>query len=240
MEALLKELHKAGIHSIKSNHSIILETMDTELQHALEIDALIITLINKVDEQTHNTVRLQCPLKLLHKMSSVREHMTIEGERVIYLRSLADAIAIPDLSFEVWPVTGRRSIAFLAETMQSSYQDANEFLAQMREELPAQADHMFTVYFVKDEPAGVVFPHIEPNTDREGRMFWIGMYPKFKGKGLGKNLHQIGLYRLQKEFAARIYIGSTTKDNFAMRSIMASNRCKEKMTVISLNYSKNT
>ena len=128
------------------------------------------------------------------------------------------------------------SISFLAETMGKIVQEAQAFLITMKEELPAQADNMFTVYVVNGEPAGVVLPHIEPDTDREGRMFWVGMHPRYRGKGLGKSLHLTGLYRLQNEYNAKTYLGSTQIDNVPMRKIMAGNGCIEQHTLISLNY----
>ena len=83
----------------------------------------------------------------------------------------------------------------------------------------------------------MVFPHLEPDKDNEGRIFWIGIQPKFRGKGLGKNLHQIGLYRLQNDFKAKSYLGATQINNNSMRKIMKYNGCVEnKNTVISLEY----
>ncbi|GGN59112.1 GNAT family N-acetyltransferase [Oceanobacillus indicireducens] len=110
-----------------------------------------------------------------------------------------------------------------------------KFLRSMKTELPSQVERMFTIYKVKDEPVGVVFPHLEPNKDREGRIFWIGIHPKFRGKGLGKNLHLIGLYRLRNDFKAKSYLGATEINNYPMKKIMLSNGCVEnKNTVISL------
>lgn len=101
-----------------------------------------------------------------------------------------------------------------------------------------QAEKMYTVYIVNNEPVGVVFPHIEPNTDKEGRIFWIGIHPNFQGTGLGKNLHLIGLQRLKNDFHANSYLGMTQVDNTPMRNIMVSNGCiQNKNTVISLQYS---
>jgi RimJ/RimL family protein N-acetyltransferase len=81
----------------------------------------------------------------------------------------------------------------------------------------------------------VVFPHLEPDKDREGRIFWIGIHPKFRGKGLGKYLHLIGLYRLRNDFNAKSYLGATEINNNPMKKIMKYNGCVEnKHPVISL------
>jgi len=139
--------------------------------------------------------------------------------------------------YEVWSFSENNSILFLSEVMGTSFIAAEKFLTGMRIELPSQVKEMFTVYIVNNEPVGVVFPHIEPNTDNEGRIFWIGMHPNFLGTGLGKNLHAIGLYRLKNEFKALSYLGMTQVDNIPMRNIMASNGCiQNKNTVISLLF----
>jgi len=156
----------------------------------------------------------------------------------LYKRSLQTPLNVSTPDYEVWSLSENNSISFLSEVMATSFSDAEKFLTSMRTELPSQVKDMFTVYLVNNEPVGVVFPHIEPNTDNEGRIFWIGIHPNFLGTGLGKNLHSIGLYRLKNEFKAMSYLGMTQVDNVPMRNIMASNGCvQSKNTVISLQYS---
>lgn len=236
MDTILRQLQNIGVHSLKNHNTILLEIMESELQHAQEMDRLIFSLLHNVKEQTEKAVILQCPRQLLVKMDKARNMMVVEGERVHYTKSLIEQIEFPPASFDLWPITEDRSISFLSEVKGTSYQNANAFLQGMKEELPAQAENMFTVYLVDGQPAGLVLPHIEPDTDREGRMFWIGIHRDFLGKGLGKSLHQIGLYRLQKEWKAKTYTGSTEISNSPMRKIMVSNGCAEKHTVLSLKY----
>ncbi|WP_268626099.1 hypothetical protein [Paenibacillus alvei] len=71
----------------------------------------------------------------------------------------------------------------------------------------------------------------------EGRLFWIGIHPAYKGKGLGRGLHTIGLYRLQHDFQAKSYLGATEIENAPMRKIMETNGCVQQATVVSLKYS---
>lgn len=236
MDTALRQLQNIGVHSIKNRNAILLEIIDTELQHAKEIDRLIFSLLRNVKKWTQKTVILQCPRQLLDKMEMVKNMMVVEGERIHYTKSLEGLIEFPPASFELWRIAENRSISFLSKVKGTSYQNAKAFLQGMKEELPAQAENMFTVYQVDGHPAGLVLPHIEPNTDREGRMFWIGMHPDFLGKGLGQTLHQIGLFRLQKEWKAKMYAGSTEINNSPMRKIMVSNGCAEKHTVLSLKY----
>ena len=45
--------------------------------------------------------------------------------------------------------------------MGRSFTETQRFLMSMKTELPFQANDMYTVFIVKNEPVGVVVPHIE-------------------------------------------------------------------------------
>jgi RimJ/RimL family protein N-acetyltransferase len=224
METLLKQLQQLGVHTLKNNDTIMLEILNNPQPQAIEIDKLINKLI------THRTTKklmLECPNQMVNQLNLTKANMKITGERVVYTRSLMlpEPFAVPN--YEVWSIDDPNSIAFLAEVMQKSFADTQYFLQQMLEELPSQAEKMFTVYLVDYEPVGVVFPHIEPHTASEGRLFWIGLHPLYVGKGLGKALHTIGLHRLKQDFNAHTYVGITQVENVAMRNIMRVNGCNE-------------
>jgi len=234
----LQHLQRVGVHYLKSDSVIILEILENKLHLASEIDVLINELLNKLQSSRLKKVRFECPKILLDSLNCIRDKMEVIGERVIYKRSLQTPLNVSTPDYEVWSLSENNSISFLSEVMATSFSDAEKFLTSMRTELPSQVKDMFTVYIVNNEPVGVVFPHIEPNTDNEGRIFWIGIHPNSLGTGLGKNLHSIGLYRLKNKFKAMSYLGMTQVDNVPMRNIMASNGCvQSKNTVISLQYS---
>ncbi|MGA3677301.1 N-acetyltransferase [Lysinibacillus agricola] len=238
MDKLLQHLQRVGVHYIKSDRVIMLEILENKLHLASEIDVLINELLDKLQSSRLKKVRFECPKILLDSLNCTRTKMEVIGERVIYKRSLTTPLNVSIPDYEVWSFSENNSILLLSEVMGTSYIDAEKFLAGMRTELPTQVNEMFTVYMVNNESVGVVFPHIEPNTEHEGRIFWIGMHPNFLGTGLGKNLHSIGLYRLKNEFKAMSYLGMTQVDNIPMRNIMVSNECiQHKNTVISLQYS---
>lgn len=237
MDKLLQHLQKVGVNHLKSDGAIILEILENRLDLASEIDVLINELLDKLPSSKQKEVRFECPKILLDSLNCTRTKMKIVGERVIYKRSLMTSLNVEIPDYEVWSFSENNSISFLSEVMGTSFIDAEKFLTGMSTELPTQAKEMLTVYIVNNEPVGVVLPHIEPNTNHEGRIFWIGIHPNFLGKGLGKNLHSIGLYRLKNDFKAMSYLGMTQVDNIPMRNIMASNGCiQHKNTVISLQY----
>ncbi|WP_397538909.1 GNAT family N-acetyltransferase [Rummeliibacillus pycnus] len=238
MEKLLQHLQRVGVHYLKSDSVIILEILEDRLHLASEIDVLINELLNKLQSSRLKKIRFECPKSLLDSLNCTRTRMGIIGERVIYKRSLMSPLNVPIPDYEVWSFSENNSISFLSEVMGTSFIDAEKFLTGMRTELPSQVKEMFTVYLVNNKPVGVVLPHIEPDTENEGRIFWIGIHPNFLGTGLGKNLHSIGLYRLKYEFKAKSYLGMTQVDNIPMRKIMVSNGCiQNENTVISLQYS---
>lgn len=238
MDNLLQQLQHVGVHYIKSDRVIILELLENRYQQATEIDMLIKKLLIQLKNSKLNKVRFECPKTFFDSLIYTKNQMETIGERVIYTRTFNDPLDVSTLKYEVWPISENNSISFLSEVMHKNFNDTKEFLNVMRTELPSQVDKMFTVYIVNNKPVGVVFPHIEPNTNKEGRIFWIGMHPDFLGKGLGKNLHLIGLDRLKNDFKAKSYLGMTHVDNEQMRKIMIANECiQNENSVISLQYS---
>lgn len=227
----------AGIHVIKNDFDIILEAFDKELNNTSEIDFLIHELIIAVKRNEFKRVLFVCPETLLHKLNETKKKMKSTGEIVIFTRNLSIQLNTPVPPYEIWSSNQPESISFLAEVMGSSPAKVEKFLMGMKSELPSQVDKMYTVYKVENDPVGVVFPHIEPDTDQEGRLFWIGIHPSYLGKGYGKALHTIGLHRLQMDFKAKSYLGTTNIDNSPMKSIMKSNGCHQRdSSVISLEH----
>lgn len=237
IETLLKQLQQAGVNYIKGNNAMMLEILTENHKKAADLDMLIQELIVQLPENNLKKLLLECPKEFLNSLKCVKEMMKIIGERVVFTSSLEMSDDFSDLDYEIWSIFENQTISLLAEVMQRSYRDAEKFIKQMSDELPSQAENMFTVYKVNNEPVGVVLPHIEPRTDREGRIFWIGTHPRFKGKGMGKALHTIGLHRLKNDFKAKSYLGITEIENDAMKKIMISNGCiQNQNTLISLEY----
>lgn len=233
---ILEQLKVVGVHHLKADAAVMLEMLH-DTQDAATIDTLINELLSSMTRNKLQSIWLECPHTLLHELPVVQQKMSIVGERAMYTRELIEQLGISVPAYKIWPVTEPKAIAFLAEVMNTSRHDTAKFLDTMRIELPSQVDTMYTVYMLNNEPVGVVFPHIEPDTNQEGRLFWIGIHPAYKGKGLGRGLHTIGLYRLQHDFQAKSYLGATQIENAPMRKIMEANGCVQQATVVSLKYS---
>ncbi|ETI70834.1 GNAT family N-acetyltransferase [Neobacillus vireti] len=80
------------------------------------------------------------------------------------------------------------------------------------------------VYYLQNNPIGISIPHIEPGTMDEGRLFYFGLLPEARGKGLSTSLHLHSLWAL-KEMGATYYIGSTHIANKKMERVFEKNGC---------------
>jgi ribosomal protein S18 acetylase RimI-like enzyme len=72
--------------------------------------------------------------------------------------------------------------------------------------------------------AGAVFAQRYFDKPEEGSIFFIGLTPEFRGKGLAKILHAKGLELLSNEGCTG-YVGSTDIQNTAMIAVFKANDC---------------
>ncbi|WP_342527632.1 GNAT family protein [Chryseomicrobium sp. FSL W7-1435] len=79
----------------------------------------------------------------------------------------------------------------------------------------------------KDEFIGLAIPHIEAGTISEGRLFYFGMKPNWRGKGKTTACHAAALKKLH-ELGATTYVGSTDIANEAMIHVMDKNGASER------------
>ncbi|WP_239432986.1 GNAT family N-acetyltransferase [Sporosarcina sp. ACRSL] len=75
------------------------------------------------------------------------------------------------------------------------------------------------------EPVGLSIPIIEQGTVDEGRLFYFGVVPEWRGKGYGTAFHRMSLNLLQ-EIGATTYVGSTDEANQHMIRIFEQNGCR--------------
>jgi len=76
------------------------------------------------------------------------------------------------------------------------------------------------------KPAGVLLPQVFERDTSTGTVFYIGVLPEFRGRGLGAVIHSKGLSLLAEE-GARMYIGSTDTRNVPMIRIFEKNGCRQ-------------
>lgn len=80
------------------------------------------------------------------------------------------------------------------------------------------------IFRKSDEPIGLSIPIIEQGTADEGRLFYFGIVPEWRGNGYGTVLHRISLSVL-KGIGAVTYVGSTDEANRHMIRIFEQNGC---------------
>ncbi len=117
---------------------------------------------------------------------------------------------------------------------QTSILTIDEHFYSVQTELGKGREKSCIVFYDKNEPIGMSIPHIESGTESEGRLFYFGVMPYCRGKGIASQLHLQSLHML-KEMGATYYIGSTHTSNEKMQRIFWRNNCLFK-TEIELYY----
>ncbi|HDR7794528.1 TPA: GNAT family N-acetyltransferase [Bacillus luti] len=117
---------------------------------------------------------------------------------------------------------------------QSAILSIDEHFHSVQAELGKGWGRSCIVFYDKNEPIGMSMPHIEPGTESEGRLFYFGIMPYYRGKGISSRMHLQSLQML-KEMGATYYIGSTYTSNEKMQRIFWRNNCLVK-TEIELYY----
>ncbi|MET3699719.1 acetyltransferase (GNAT) family protein [Bacillus oleivorans] len=104
-------------------------------------------------------------------------------------------------------------------------QPIEQVMNSLKSELgPTWRNHCY--YFTKDDALiGIAIPHIEMETKDEGRLFYFGVVPHIRGKGIGTIIHRHALVLL-KQFKATYYVGSTDIHNQNMIQIFQRNGCQ--------------
>ena len=104
-------------------------------------------------------------------------------------------------------------------------QSMDQVMDSIKNELGANwRNHCY--YFTKDDALlGIAIPHIEMGTEDEGRLFYFGVIPHLRGKGMGTVIHRHAL-ALLKQFKAAYYVGSTDIHNQNMIKIFKRNGCQ--------------
>jgi hypothetical protein len=102
----------------------------------------------------------------------------------------------------------------------------DEQMDNVKVELGEEYRKSCVVAYEEERPIGVVMPHIEPGTKKEGRLFYFGLLKTERGKGKSIPLHKQALSLLKDDFKADDYIGGTSIHNLPMQKIFKHNDCK--------------
>lgn len=125
-----------------------------------------------------------------------------------------------DVFLETW----RRSMEGSLNAPQSLNMD--EQMKSVKKELgPGYVDTCLTAY-ENGIPIGVVMPHIEPGTKKEGRIFYFGLMPEERGKNKATVLYKEGLYLLKNRFQASYSVGATSVHNKPMLKVFEKCGCE--------------
>jgi ribosomal protein S18 acetylase RimI-like enzyme len=83
--------------------------------------------------------------------------------------------------------------------------------------------------YESDIPVGAILPQPYDDNPLEGSIFYIGILPDHRNKGLGTILHAKGLTELKRS-GCHTYIGSTDVSNQSMLKVFAKNKCERTST----------
>ncbi len=92
----------------------------------------------------------------------------------------------------------------------------DDHMESVKQELGKGYESSCLTVFEESRPIGIVMPHIEPGTEKEGRIFYFGLVPEERARGKGTLLFFDALRRLKHDFGASSHVGSTSIHNKAM------------------------
>lgn len=159
-------------------------------------------------------------------------HFSVEQEKAYYSRSLAEWKSPYEdpLTYRPLVEAGRNSLLqILGEVRAGDHGESPEIPVQ--ESFQALFESMSQPFalrwraaYLTNEIVGIVFPDIYPDEPSKGTIAYIGIRPRFRGRGLARILHARALSDLAA-LSATTYIGSTHMLNTAMRKVFESNGC---------------
>ncbi|PDY45999.1 GNAT family N-acetyltransferase [Bacillus pseudomycoides] len=109
----------------------------------------------------------------------------------------------------------------------SSILNIDEHFYAIQAELGEDWQKSCIAFYEKNKSIGIAIPHMEPGTKEEGRLFYFGLLPEERGKGLSAHIHLQSLHML-KQMGATYYIGSTHMTNEKMQKVFWKNGCSIK------------
>jgi ribosomal protein S18 acetylase RimI-like enzyme len=84
---------------------------------------------------------------------------------------------------------------------------------------------LWRVALLEGEPVGIVLPQPYAHDRKEGTLFYVGVLPEHRGRGIGRRLHRAGLALLAAAGVVK-YLGSSDVRNAPMLRIFTRNGCR--------------
>ncbi|CEG25584.1 GNAT family N-acetyltransferase [Bacillus sp. B-jedd] len=164
---------------------------------------------------------IKCGFEHFSSKVDVYKNLNIheDAEEKVDWRSLES----PELTEEQFKQYWEQAMSFSAN--QPSTLTMDQHLESVRAELGEGWRNTCRVFFEGGTAVGVAIPHMEPGSPGEGRLFYFGILPGARGRGLGSLLHKQALSML-KELGAEYYVGSTHMGNAAMQRVFERNGCQ--------------
>ncbi|WP_421384025.1 GNAT family N-acetyltransferase [Bacillus salacetis] len=145
-------------------------------------------------------------------------------EREVYYKDLRETTDFPDSSLEYICHPSTEEAQRCLSLILGSPEEAERMLDGLYTEVERDK---FRIYLVRKagKDAGFFIPHIEPYTKTEGRIFFFGITPQFRGQGLASEVHNFAAASLRMELKADSYIGTTDVQNLPMKKVFQKNGC---------------
>ncbi|MGD6801433.1 GNAT family N-acetyltransferase [Rossellomorea vietnamensis] len=145
-------------------------------------------------------------------------------EREVYFRNLEDISgeASDSILTIIEEPEAESTLSCLTDILDDR-QEAENIIESLTSEV-APDKYKIILVRVGGKAAGLYIPHIEPHTEDEGRLFFFGIMPYFRGCGYAAEIHKTALASL-KSLNAKVYAGVTDSDNLPMKKVFERNGC---------------
>jgi GNAT superfamily N-acetyltransferase len=168
-----------------------------------------------------------------------RAGFTIDRKKALVSRRLDDDLPEPGVAFAFRSLFDVGRDAYVSMMTEAAKGDPFENMEERDpeadfQELVEMAGEKFDpaswfAAIVEGETVGVVLPQVLPDDETEGTLFYVAVFPRFRGRGLGRALHAAGLAMLRERGVSE-YFGSTDTRNEPMLRIFAANGCERAAT----------
>ncbi len=189
-----------------------------------------------IQEEEGALLSLEDPARTAFNAALLQRGFVLDKQKVFVERSLADLAATvePSCTYRSLVEIGERTFVdvMTKAALGDPFEDVADRDAQSDfRELVAYAGTCFDartwkVAYIDGVAAGVLLPQVYEGSPHEGTLFYVGVCPDFRGRGLGTHLHAQGLSDLAA-CGVTHYVGSTDTRNVPMMRVFERNDCRQ-------------